>query len=322
METERQLLIARPRGFCAGVVRAIGVVKHLLAIHAPPLYVRKEIVHNKVVVSSFRRLGVIFIDELDEVPDGALVVFSAHGVSPAVRQEATRRNLRVVDATCPLVTRVHSSVRRHAAVNRPIVLIGHAGHDEVVGTTGEAPRLVHPVQSTADVEALPLDPSEEIAYVTQTTLSIDDTVGIIAALRNRFPRLIHPGSHDICYATTNRQTAVKDLVDRGATHILVVGSANSSNSLRLCEVARQRNAEATLIDGPDEIRMDALRPHRIIGLTAGASAPESVVQAVSSLLTATGWLALEVGGVREDLQFGMPPELADFGPPPPQSEEL
>jgi len=311
----KTLLIARPRGFCAGVERAIGVVEHLLQVHGTPLYVRKEIVHNQAVVASFRKRGVNFIEELDEVPDGALVVFSAHGVSPAVRQEAQQRGLRTVDATCPLVTRVHTSVLRHAQKQRPIVLIGHAGHDEVAGTMGEAPDLVHLVETVADVAALPLDPAAEIAYVTQTTLSVDETAAIIAALRERFPYLVQPGKDDICYATTNRQEAVKILVDRGAEHVLVVGSQNSSNSVRLCEVARQGGSGATLIDGPDQVPLDMLSSLEVIGLTAGASAPEEVVQAVAALLAGAGWQAQEVDGVQENVKFKMPAELAAFGPP-------
>jgi 4-hydroxy-3-methylbut-2-en-1-yl diphosphate reductase len=317
--TDRQLIIARPRGFCAGVERAIGVVEHLLEVHGTPLYVRKEIVHNQAVVASFRERGVVFVEELDEVPDGALVVFSAHGIAPAVRAEAVRRGLRTVDATCPLVTRVHASVLRHAAKRRPIVLIGHAGHDEVAGTTGEAPDLVHLVQTVADVAALPLDTDAEIAYVTQTTLSVGETATIIAALRERFRNLVQPGKDDICYATTNRQEAVKDLVDRGATHVLVVGSANSSNSVRLCEVARERGAGATLLDGPADVPLADLQGHGIVGLTAGASAPEAVVQAVAARLMAMGWQMREVEGVRENVKFKMPPELAAFGPAPPRS---
>lgn len=278
------------------------------------MYVRKEIVHNQAVVRSFRQRGVVFIEELAEAPDGALVVFSAHGVAPSVREEAARRGLRTIDATCPLVTRVHGSVRRHAQKDRPIVLIGHAGHDEVVGTTGEAPELVHLVQTVADVAALPLDPQAEIAYVTQTTLSVDETAAIIAALRQRFPRLVQPGKDDICYATTNRQEAVKALVDHGATHVLVVGSANSSNSVRLCEVARQRGATATLIDGPDELDPSELAAHTTIGLTAGASAPESVLRAVVARLQDDGWSVQEMTGVQEKVEFKMPPELATYGP--------
>lgn len=307
---KRALLIARPRGFCAGVDRAVGVVEHLLQTHGTPLFVRKEIVHNQAVVTSFRKRGVNFVEELDEVPDGALVVFSAHGVSPAVREEARRRGLRTVDATCPLVTRVHNAVKRHAERGRPIVLIGHAGHDEVAGTTGEAPDLVHLVETVADVAMLPLDPQAEVAYVTQTTLSVAETAAIIAALHERFPNLVQPGKNDICYATTNRQEAVKDLVQRGATHVLVVGSPNSSNSVRLCEVAERLGAGATLLDGPDEVPLDRLADHAVVGLTAGASAPEDLVQAVAARLAAAGWPAQEVEGVQENMVFKMPAELA------------
>jgi 4-hydroxy-3-methylbut-2-enyl diphosphate reductase len=307
----RQLLIARPRGFCAGVERAIGVVERLLETHGTPIYVRKEIVHNQAVVADFRKRGVIFIEELDEAPDGALVVFSAHGISPAVREEAGKRGLRTVDATCPLVTRVHRSVVKHAKEHRPIVLIGHAGHDEVAGTMGEAPERVHLVETVEDVARLSLDEQEEVAYVTQTTLGVDETAGIIEALRWRFPRLVQPGKDDICYATTNRQAAVKDLVARGATHVLVVGSRNSSNSVRLCEVARRCGAEATLVDGPDgvDVAALALERHRVLGLTAGASAPELLVQQVAALLAAAGWNARELEGVEENIRFKMPPEL-------------
>jgi len=311
-DADRQLLIARPRGFCAGVERAVGVVERLLAAHGSPLYVRKEIVHNQAVVGDFRKRGVIFIDELDEAPDDALVVFSAHGISPAVRAEAERRGLRTVDATCPLVTRVHRSVQKHAAAGRPIVLIGHAGHDEVVGTTGEAPDQVHLVQTVADVAALPLPDDSELAYVTQTTLGVDETAEIIAALQKRFPKLLQPGKDDICYATTNRQEAVKVLVEEGATHVLVVGSANSSNSVRLCEAARRRGAEATLIDGPEQLPLGALREHRVLGLTAGASAPERLVQEVVTCLQEAGWQPRETAGVDENVQFKMPRELAAF----------
>jgi 4-hydroxy-3-methylbut-2-enyl diphosphate reductase len=311
-QNDRQLLIARPRGFCAGVERAVGVVERLLETHGTPLYVRKEIVHNQAVVEDFRKRGVIFIEELDEAPDGALVVFSAHGISPAVREEAERRGLQTVDATCPLVTRVHRSVIKHAKQNHPIVLIGHAGHDEVAGTMGEAPDRVRLVESVADVAALDLDDDQEVAYVTQTTLGIDETGEIIEALEARFPNLIQPGKDDICYATTNRQNAVKELVEQGITHLLVVGSTNSSNSVRLCEVARRGGAEATLVDGPDQVDPSALADHRRIGLTAGASAPERVVQAVAAKMREAGWTTREADGVDEGVKFKMPKELSAF----------
>jgi 4-hydroxy-3-methylbut-2-enyl diphosphate reductase len=274
--------------------------------------VRKEIVHNQAVVSDFRKRGVIFIEELDEAPDGAVVVFSAHGISPAVREEADRRGLRTVDATCPLVTRVHRSVVKHARNDCPIVLIGHEGHDEVEGTMGEAPERVLLVETVDDVAALDLDDQAEVAYVTQTTLSIDETGEIIAALQARFPNLIQPGKDDICYATTNRQHAVKELVSQGITHLLVVGSTNSSNSVRLCEVARRGGVEATLVDGPDQVDPAALVDHDRIGLTAGASAPERVVQAVAEKMRLAGWQPRETVGVDEGVKFKMPRELAAF----------
>jgi 4-hydroxy-3-methylbut-2-enyl diphosphate reductase len=306
----RELLIARPRGFCAGVERAIGVVERLLELRGAPVYVRKEIVHNQAVVASFRKRGVIFIDELSEAPDDALVVFSAHGVSPTVRAEAERRDLEVVDATCPLVTRVHRNVLQHARHDRPIVLIGHAGHDEVTGTMGEAPDRVHLVETAADVAELPFPDDAEVAYVTQTTLGVDETAAIVAALQDRFPNLLRPGKDDICYATTNRQDAVTELVAAGASHVLVVGSRNSSNSVRLCEVARMRGAGATLVDGPDEVDVGEFESHTRIGLTAGASAPENVVRAVAAKLGAAGWSEREVDGVEENVKFKMPRELA------------
>ncbi len=308
----RELLIARPRGFCAGVERAIGVVDHLLEAHGTPLYVRKEIVHNQAVVAGFRKRGVIFIEELEEAPDGALVVFSAHGVSPAVRAEAEARALRVVDATCPLVTRVHRSVVKHAEAGRPVVLIGHAGHDEVAGTMGEARHLTYLVETVEDVAGLPLSEDTDLAYVTQTTLGVDETAAIIEALAARYPNLRRPGKDDICYATTNRQAAVKALVGEGATHVLVVGSRNSSNSVRLCEVAADRGATATLVDGPDEVDVDALAEHDVIGLTAGASAPEDLVREVAERLEAAGWRAREADGVEENIKFKMPRELTAF----------
>ncbi len=258
MSEHRELLVARPRGFCAGVERAVGVVERLLEVHGAPLYVRKEIVHNRAVVDSFRARGVVFVEELAEVPDGATVVFSAHGISPAVREEAERRGLRTVDATCPLVTRVHRAVVKHADAGRMVVLIGHAGHDEVIGTMGEAPGQVVLVQTVDDVAQLEFPAGAEITYVTQTTLSVDETLSVVAALAQRFPGLVHPSRNDICYATQNRQDAVKHLLDLGATCVIVVGSANSSNSVRLCEVARRRGAQALLVDGPDGVEPAAL----------------------------------------------------------------
>jgi 4-hydroxy-3-methylbut-2-enyl diphosphate reductase len=315
MSEPREVLVAGPRGFCAGVERAVGVVEHLLAAQGPPLFVRKEIVHNRAVVDAFRARGVVFVEELAEVPDGATVVFSAHGISPVVRQEADRRGLRTVDATCPLVTRVHCSVVKHAGLGRTVVLIGHAGHDEVVGTMGEAPGKVVLVQTVDDVARLELPAGADITYVTQTTLSVDETRSVVAALAERFPGLLQPAKSDICYATQNRQDAVKHLLDAGATCVIVVGSANSSNSARLCEVARRRGATALLVDGPGGVDPVALAAHRVVGLTAGASAPEHLVQEVAGKLSAAGWLPRELAIMEEDVKFSLPCELASFEVP-------
>ena len=309
-EVQRAVLIASPRGFCAGVDRAIEVVEQLLAREAPPLHVRREIVHNRAVVEDLRARGVVFVEELDEVPNGSLVVFSAHGVSPDVWRDAEARGLRVIDATCPLVTKVHRQVSRHAAAGLPIVLIGHAGHDEVLGTMGEAPDAIHLVTSVADVERLALPAAGPVGCVTQTTLGLDETREIVAALRLRFPGLLFPERGDICYATQNRQDAVKDLVRRGSGFLLVVGSPNSSNSVRLCEVAESLGVPARLISGPADLPWDELAPHPVLGLSAGASAPEHLVQAVAASLAARGWPAREVVTMAEDVRFRLPPELA------------
>ncbi len=309
---QKRLLIARPRGFCAGVVRAIDVVEQLLAKVGTPLYVRKEIVHNQAVVAGFRARGVVFVDELDEVPEGGTVVFSAHGVSPAVRAEAVRRRLRTIDATCPLVTKVHREVIRHAEQGRHVLLIGHQGHDEVLGTMGEAPDAIRLISSADDVNKLELPTDTEVAYVTQTTLSVDETAEIVAALRDRFPRLIAPLMSDICYATQNRQDAVKALLARGVGHLLVVGSESSSNSKRLCEVAERMGTPASLVDGPEDLPIPALTAHDRLGLTAGASAPEHLVQAVTQRLTTEGWLPEEVVILEEDVKFQLPKELLTY----------
>jgi 4-hydroxy-3-methylbut-2-enyl diphosphate reductase len=293
------------------VERAIEVVDRLLEVHGAPLYVRKEIVHNKAVVENFRTRGVIFVDELDEVPDGETVVFSAHGIAPAVRQEAARRNLKAIDATCPLVTKVHHEVVRHVKSNHHMLLIGHAGHDEVLGTMGEAPGRINLITKVEDVAGLEFPSDTEVALSTQTTLSVDETRDIVAALRERFPNLIEPRKSDICYATQNRQDAVKVLVAEGIGHLLVVGSASSSNSRRLCEVAEIMGVSSTLIDGPQDIVMSDLTSVSAIGLTAGASAPEHLVQAVVAHLAAEGWKSEELVAMREDVRFNLPPELAD-----------
>jgi len=310
MFTPKRLLTVNPRGFCAGVERAIEVVDRLLETQKAPIYVRKEIVHNTAVVDDFKTRGVIFVDELDDVPDGQTVVFSAHGIAPAVRQDAARRGLRAVDATCPLVTKVHQEVINHVANGHEMVLIGHVGHDEVLGTMGEAPGRITLVTSVADVAALPFASSAAVACATQTTLSIDETREIIAALRDRFVNLIEPPKSDICYATQNRQDAVKVLVSKGITHLLVVGSSTSSNSLRLCEVAENLGVPAFLIDGPQDVDISLLRDAGDLGLTAGASAPEHLVQAVIHHLETAGWRAEEVVTLAENVRFNLPSELA------------
>ncbi|MBK8167393.1 MAG: 4-hydroxy-3-methylbut-2-enyl diphosphate reductase [bacterium] len=306
---QRRLLTVQPRGFCAGVERAIEVVDRLLELHGTPLYVRREIVHNRAVVEDFRARGVVFVDELHEVPDGATVVFSAHGIAPTVRQEAGRRGLRAIDATCPLVTKVHHEVLRHVAEGRHMILLGHAGHDEVLGTMGEAPGHITLVTSVADVATLPFEASTPLALATQTTLSVDETREIADALRARFPQLVEPAKSDICYATQNRQDAVKTLVGLGIGHLLVVGSTNSSNSRRLCEVAVNLGVPATLIDGPADLDLAVLADIGVVGLTAGASAPEHLVQAVVRELGAAGWREEPVKALEENVRFQLPPEL-------------
>jgi 4-hydroxy-3-methylbut-2-enyl diphosphate reductase len=306
---DRTLLIARPRGFCAGVERAIEVVERLLELVGQPLYVRKEIVHNKAVVEAFCSRGVVFVDELAEVPEGSTVVFSAHGVSPAVRREARQRGLRVVDATCPLVMRVHHQVVRHAQAGHNIVLVGHAGHDEVLGTMGEAPEAITLVTRVEDVDRLTIPVDQPVAFVTQTTLSVDETRQIVAALQHRFPCLQAPQQSDICYATQNRQDAVKLLVAHGIEHLLVVGSANSSNSRRLCEVAETMGTPASLIESAQEVPWQKLAQLIRVGLTAGASAPEHLVREVVACLGEVGWRSQEVVSRQENMRFQLPKEL-------------
>lgn len=306
---EKILYTVNPRGFCAGVERAIEVVDRLLRQQGTPLYVRREIVHNKAVVEDFRSRGVIFVDELDQIPEGQMVVFSAHGVSPAVRLEAKQRNLQFVDATCPLVTKVHNEVIRHVNQSHEMILIGHAGHDEVLGTMGEAPGHIHLVTSEKDVANLAIPPGKAVAYATQTTLSVDETKGIVSALRERFPNLIEPEKSDICYATQNRQDAVKELVERGIEHLLVVGSTTSSNSRRLCEVALNLNVPATLIDGSEDLNLAVFNDLKVLGLTAGASAPEHLVQAVIRTLEKASWTPEEIVTLEENVKFKLPSEL-------------
>ncbi len=309
MPEQRQLFIASPRGFCAGVERAITVVDLLLKKQGPPLYVRKEIVHNKVVVEDFMARGVVFVDELDQVPQDQTVVFSAHGISPAVRDEAKRRGLQAIDATCPLVTKVHQEIIQHVNDGFQLILIGHAGHDEVLGTMGEAPGKITLVTGTADVAALDFPQGAKLAYATQTTLSIDETRAIVAALKERYPDLHEPRKSDICYATQNRQDAVKSLVKAGIGFLLVVGSQTSSNSRRLCEVAENQGVQALLIDSAGDIEGEKVVGVPIIGLTAGASAPEHLVREVVDKLRGEGWQPREIVTLTENVRFSLPSEL-------------
>ena len=304
-----EILLAGPRGFCAGVERAIDIVELALSVCRPPVYVRKEIVHNQLVVETLRKQGAIFVDELREVPDDATVIFSAHGISPEVRHEAERRRLRVIDATCPLVTKVHLEAVRYAREGYSIVLIGHQDHDEVIGTLGEAPERIHVIASAGQVETLDVPDPEKIAYLTQTTLSVDDTRDVIEALRRRFPKIVGPSRDDICYATQNRQTAVKRLAD-DVDLLLVIGSANSSNAIRLVEVARTAGTRAHLINDVRDIRPEWLEGARRIGITAGASTPEVLVTEAVAALRREGAAVREVHVVEEDVRFALPQELA------------
>jgi 4-hydroxy-3-methylbut-2-enyl diphosphate reductase len=305
----RTVLLASPRSFCAGVERAIVVVERLLDRRGGPVYVRKQIVHNSYVVAYLTARGAVFVDELDAVPDGATVVFSAHGVSPAVRSEAAGRGLEVIDATCPLVTKVHAEARRFAARGDTVILIGHVGHEEVEGTLGEAPERTVLVQTAGEVADLEVADPARVSYLTQTTLAVDETTEIIQALRARFPALRGPASEDICYATTNRQLALKAIAAQSDL-VLVVGSANSSNSLRLVELARRRNTPSYLIDGPGDIRPEWLNGVGVLGLTAGASAPPRLVDAVIAALAELGPVTVvEHETTRESVHFTLPPAV-------------
>ncbi|NUT93502.1 MAG: 4-hydroxy-3-methylbut-2-enyl diphosphate reductase [Saccharothrix sp.] len=297
------VLLASPRSFCAGVERAIEIVERLLAQRGGPIHVRKQIVHNTHVVAELEARGAVFVDELDAVPDGSTVVFSAHGVSPAVRAEAARRGLDVVDATCPLVTKVHAEARRFVARGDTVVLIGHAGHEEVEGTLGEDPERIVLVESAADVEALEVPDPARVSYLTQTTLAVDETTEVVAALRAKFPLLRGPASDDICYATTNRQDAVREVAGE-ADLVLVVGSANSSNSVRLVELARRQGVPAHLVDDVSDIRVEWLEGVRVIGLSAGASAPPRLVDEVIEALGA--WDVQVRETARETITFTLP----------------
>jgi 4-hydroxy-3-methylbut-2-enyl diphosphate reductase len=300
------VLLANPRGFCAGVDRAIGIVEQALAQFGAPIYVRHEVVHNKFVVDDLRAKGAVFVDELDEVPHGSIAVFSAHGVSRAVRAEADARGLQVFDATCPLVTKVHVEIAKMHAAGREIVMIGHAGHPEVEGTIGQCDAGVHLVESAADVAKLVVSDPTRLAYVTQTTLSVDDAAAVVAALKARFPAIVGPRRDDICYATQNRQDAVKALT-AAVDVVIVVGSPNSSNSNRLREVAAKRGIAAYMVDRPDELRAEWIEGHKRVGVTAGASAPEVLVQQVIERLRGLGAERVEeLSGVVEKIVFPLP----------------
>jgi 4-hydroxy-3-methylbut-2-enyl diphosphate reductase len=301
-----KLLLAAPRGYCAGVDRAVQTVERALALHGAPVYVRKEIVHNKRVVEQLKERGAIFVDSETDVPQGATVVFSAHGVAPSVHANAGSRGLRTIDATCPLVTKVHVEARKFAAEDYTIVLVGHSGHEEVEGTMGEAPEHIVLVESAEDVDRLQVEDPTKVAYVSQTTLSVDETRSIINRLRERFPEIVGPRTDDICYATTNRQAAVKQLA-RQCDLVLVVGSRNSSNSMRLVEVARDHGADSELIDNVEQVREDWLVSKRVVGITSGASAPEELVQGVIEFFRARGTEEIEeLEVVREDVRFMLP----------------
>ncbi len=304
-----QVILANPRGFCAGVDRAIEIVEQALARFGAPIYVRHEVVHNRFVVENLRAKGAVFVEELDEVPDGATVIFSAHGVSQAVRQTAAKRGLTVFDATCPLVTKVHVEVSRQRRHGTEVVLIGHAGHPEVEGTLGQVADGMHLIETVEDIARLTVRDPDNLSYATQTTLSLDDTARVVAALRVRFPKIKGPKKDDICYATQNRQDAVRTLAQQCQV-VLVVGSANSSNSNRLREVAEAQGARAWMIDGPDDIRREWLEGAQTIGLTAGASAPEVLVQRVVERLREWGvGVVNEQAGVPESVEFPVPREL-------------
>ena len=302
----REVVLAAPRASCAGVLRAIETVRQTLADRGAPVYVRRQIVHNAHVVADLERQGARFVEELDEVPEGATVIFSAHGVSPAVREQAAGRALDVIDATCPLVSKVHAEARRFAASDFDIVLVGHDGHEEVEGTMGEAPERIVLIQSEEDVAALEVEDPTRVAYISQTTLSVDETRAIINRLRDKFPAIVGPRTDDICYATTNRQAAVKQLA-RACDLVLVIGSRNSSNSNRLVEVAREEGSESHLIDNEIQVREEWLTDKRVVGITSGASAPEELVQRLVEFFRARGTSDVhELEVVQEDVRFMLP----------------
>jgi 4-hydroxy-3-methylbut-2-enyl diphosphate reductase len=308
--TPRRVLLAAPRGYCAGVDRAVITVEKALDLYGAPVYVRKQIVHNKHVVHTLEERGAIFVEELDEVPEGATVVFSAHGVSPSVHAQAVDRSLKTIDATCPLVTKVHHEAKRFAGEDKDILLIGHAGHEEVEGTAGEAPSHVQLVEGPDDVDRIEVRDPSKVAWLSQTTLSVDETMETVDRLRQKFPLLMDPPSDDICYATQNRQVAVKQIA-ASADLVIVVGSANSSNSVRLVEVALEAGARAAYrVDNAAEVDESWLASARVVGVTSGASVPDSLVQGVLDLLASHGFPpAEEVRTAEESLIFALPPEL-------------
>lgn len=308
----KKVVLAAPRGYCAGVDRAVITVHKALEMYGAPVYVRKQIVHNRHVVEDLEAKGAIFVEELDEVPEGELVVFSAHGVSPAVRDEAKERGLRTIDATCPLVTKVHHEAKRFAADGLPILLIGHAGHEEVEGTTGEAPEHITLVQHPDEVDGVELDPDQPVAWLSQTTLSVDETAETVLKLRERFPNLVDPPSDDICYATQNRQQAVKQIAPR-VDLMIVVGSRNSSNTVRLVDVALEAGAKAAYrVDNAGEIDPAWLDGVDAVGVTSGASVPEDLVRGVLNYLVDAGFPeAVEEQLIEESLSFSLPPQLRE-----------
>jgi 4-hydroxy-3-methylbut-2-enyl diphosphate reductase len=309
--TVQKLLLAAPRGYCAGVDRAVQTVERALEQNGAPVYVRKQIVHNKHVVEDLAGRGAVFVDDVRDIPEGALTVFSAHGVSPMVREAAQARNLQTIDATCPLVTKVHREAVKFAEEGYTIVLVGHAGHEEVEGTTGEAPERIVLVESEQDVDALQVEDPERVAYITQTTLSVDETSSIVQRLHERFPSIAGPRTDDICYATTNRQAAVKQMAGV-CDLLLVIGSRNSSNSVRLVEVSRDFGTEAYLIDNADEVREEWLAGKRVVGVSSGASAPENLVQDLVALFTLRGVSDVqEFHVVREDVRFMLPKPIRE-----------
>ncbi|XRQ14255.1 4-hydroxy-3-methylbut-2-enyl diphosphate reductase [Actinomadura welshii] len=307
--SRRRVLLAKPRSSCAGVERAVRTVEVCLEKYGPPIYVRKQIVHNAHVVKSLEERGVVFVEETDQVPEGAMVVFSAHGVAPAVHAEAEALNLRTIDATCPLVTKVHREAVRFADEDHDILLIGHESHEEVVGTMGEAPAHIHLIDGPDDVDGVQVRDPERVVWLSQTTLSVDEVLATVAALRRRFPKLVDPPSDDICYATQNRQVAVKEIASAADT-VIVVGSENSSNSVRLVEVAKERGTDAHLVDRAEDIDESWLDGVATVGLTSGASVPDDLVQGVLTWLAERGYDEVEeIESVKESMHFALPREL-------------